>query len=128
MALGGSAGASARYWLSRELPVSAGTFPTTTLVVNVAGAFLLGLLVEIVAKHEERAAWARHLVGVGMLGAFTTFSTFSSEVVLLGRDGHTSTAIAYVAASAALGVAAAASGLLAGGWRPVWPVPDEGES
>ncbi len=59
VALGGAAGASGRYWVAQVSPVAAGTFPTSTLAVNLAGAFLLGLLVETVVRHDRHAAWAR---------------------------------------------------------------------
>ncbi len=128
VAVGGAIGATARYALVEAFPVGAATFPTTTLLINVGGAFLLGLLVETIVEHERHTRWARPLLGIGALGAFTTFSTLASQTVLLVRDGRGATAVAYVAASIVLGVAAAASGLLAGGWRPTAPVPDEGES
>ncbi len=79
-------------------------------------------------KHERHTLWARPLLGIGVLGAFTTFSSLASETSLLLRDGHAATAAAYLAASLSLGIVAAFAGLLVGGWRPVQPVPEEGES
>lgn len=128
VAAGGAVGAAARYEILHSFPVGEGTFPTTTLLVNVAGAFLLGLLIETVVKHERHTLWARPLLGIGVLGAFTTFSSLASETDLLVRDGRVVTAAAYVAASLVLGIVAAVAGLLVGGWRPVQPVPEEGES
>lgn len=128
VAVGGAVGATSRYALVEAFPAGAAAFPTTTLLVNVGGAFLLGLLVETIVGHERHTHWARPLLGIGALGAFTTFSTLASQTVLLVRDGRGATAVAYVATTIVLGVAAAASGLLAGGWRPAAPVPDEGES
>ena len=128
VAAGGAVGAGARYALVTQIPVRAGSFPTTTLLINVAGAFALGLLVETVVKHDRHAAWARPLLGIGLVGAFTTFSSMATEAVLLLRDAHAATAAAYLLATIALGIPSAAGGLLIGGWRPFQPVPDEGES
>jgi len=72
--------------------------------------------------------WLRMLGGVGVLGAFTTFSTLANETALLGRDGHTATAVAYDAASLVGGVAAVVLGLVVAGWRYRPPLLDEGES
>ena len=128
VAAGGAAGACARYGLSRAFPVGAGHFPTTTLAINLSGAFLLGLLLEALARRGSAEHWLRVLIGIGVLGAFTTFSTLADETAQLLHDGETGTAVAYVGASLAGGVAAVVLGLVAAGWRARPPVPDEGES
>jgi CrcB protein len=125
---GGAAGALARYGLTKAFPVDPGHFPTTTLGINLAGAFLLGALLEALARRGLPEHWLRILVGVGVLGAFTTFSTLTDEIALLVRAGDTGMAAAYLAASLAGGLAAVVLGLAAAGWRGRPPVPDEGES
>ena len=128
VAAGGATGTTARYELLLARPTHAGTFPTTTLFINLVGAFLLGALLEALAKNELRSQWARPLLGIGVLGAFTTFSSIASETALLVRGGRPLVGASYVAATLLLGVVAAAAGLIAGGWRPFQPVPDVGES
>jgi CrcB protein len=127
VALGGALGAGARYELLQTFPVHPGRFPLTTGSINVGGAFLLGFLLEWLTRHRDLDHWARWLVGVGGLGAFTTFSAFSVELVLLARDGHGLLAFAYAGVSLVAGVAAVFVGLVAAGWRRP-PVPSEGES
>ena len=126
--VGGAAGATARYGLTKAFPVDPGHFPATTLAINLAGAFLLGALLETLLRRGLPDHWSRMLVGVGVLGAFTTFSTLTDEIALLVRAGDTGTAAAYLSASLAGGLAAVVLGLVAAGWRGRPPVPDEGES
>jgi fluoride exporter len=127
VALGGALGAGARYELLQTFPVHPGRLPLTTGSINVGGAFLLGLLLEWLARHRDLRHWSRWLVGVGGLGAFTTFSTFTAELVLLARDDHVLLAFLYGTGSLLAGVAAVLLGLVAAGWRRA-PVPSEGES
>lgn len=127
IALGGAIGALGRYGLGRAFPVGAGTFPTTTLCINVVGAFLLAVLLEALVRRGTPDHWLRLLVGIGVLGAFTTFSTFATELALLWRDGDELLAVAYAVVSMAAGCVAVLLGLFAAGWRHA-PVPDEGES
>lgn len=90
VALGGALGALARFGVSSALPPRA--FPWHTLLVNLAGAFVLGALVlDHGAEHRTRL-----LVAVGFLGAFTTLSTYSAETVDLWRNGHVAAAIGNV--------------------------------
>jgi CrcB protein len=124
---GGAIGALARYGLSRAFPVAAGTFPTTTFVINVAGAFVLAFLLESLVRRGAPEHWLRLLVGVGVLGAFTTFSTMATEIALLWSDGDGGIAVVYAAASVVTGVAAVFAGLVLAGFRTA-PVPDEDES
>jgi len=83
VAVGGAVGALARYGLSRAFPVAPGTFPATTFVINVTGAFALAFLLESLLRRGAPDHWLRLLVGVGVLGAFTTFSTMATEIALV---------------------------------------------
>ena len=87
-----------------------GAFPGGTLTVNLSGSFLLGLLTGLAAHHGLAPAVVT-VLGTGLLGAYTTFSTFSYETVRLLEDGAVAEAALNVAGSLALGLAAAAAGL-----------------
>lgn len=108
--LAGAAGALARYRIG--LGATGRGFPWTTLGINLVGSFLLGLLVKAAADRGWPDTTTLPL-GVGFLGAFTTFSTFSVETQTLLRTDQVTTAVAYVAASALGGILAAAVGYLA---------------
>ncbi|MFP5503605.1 MAG: fluoride efflux transporter CrcB [Candidatus Sericytochromatia bacterium] len=114
--LGGAAGAIARYYVTLALAARLGAgFPYGTLLVNVTGCFLLGLVGAAVA---DRAAFlspeARLLVGVGFCGAYTTFSAFGLETVALLKAGQYTAAAIYVALSNVLGLLAVAGGVYLG--------------
>jgi CrcB protein len=114
VAVGGAVGASLRYGLASVLPTAPDGFPTATFVTNVSGAFLLGALLELLARlgpdHGGRRL-VRLGLGTGVLGAFTTYSTLAVEVTELGRDGHVPLGLLYGLASAAAGLLAAAAGI-----------------
>lgn len=97
---GGLVGSILRYWLSGAIAhVTKGDFPFGTLVVNVVGCFAIGFFL---ALGYERFAWRpeiRLFVAVGILGGFTTFSTFSYETISLFRDSSYLPALANAAAS-----------------------------
>lgn len=118
IALGGGLGALLRYGAGEALRGWLGTrWPHGTLVVNVLGCFLLGLLAARWEQADEPLA--RALLAVGLLGGFTTFSAFGVEALGLLREGRSLAACAYVAASVLLGLGAAASGDLCWRWlRP----------
>ena len=99
VALFGAAGALTRYGISSA--IGDRSFPLATLGINVVGSFLLGVLL----ASQASSMWTTAL-GVGFLGAFTTFSTFAVETDRLDR----STAVVYVTLSVLLGVGAAALG------------------
>ncbi|PYE55277.1 fluoride efflux transporter CrcB [Deinococcus yavapaiensis] len=115
IALGGALGAVARFALGAFVAARSplGTFPLSTLVINVLGSFALGLLLALVGRGTLSDAW-RLWIGVGFLGAFTTFSTFSVEVDGLLRRGAWTQAFAYVSLSVGLGFGAAVLGRMAG--------------
>lgn len=114
MAVGGAIGTAARYGVGRRFPVRAGDWPLATFGENVLGAALLGLLVAVLASRRTPSPGLRLLLATGTLGAFTTFSTFSTELVLLVHDDQLRLALAYAVATLVAGVAAAAAGMCLG--------------
>jgi fluoride exporter len=109
VALGGTLGVLARYGISR-LTLHSDALIWATVGINVVGSFLLGLLV----AEQWFSRDVREALGVGFLGGFTTFSTFSVQVVLDVDGGAPWRATAYVVASVAGGVAGAAAGYALG--------------
>lgn len=113
---GGAVGTVARYGLAQALPTGDGV-PWATLVANVVGAFLLGLLLEALVRSGPDAGGrrlARLGLGTGVLGGFTTYSAFAVEIDARLRDGHALLALGYAAGSIALGLAACALGVVVG--------------
>jgi CrcB protein len=113
VATGGGIGAALRFHMGRivtELTGLETAFPWPTFTINVLGSFLMGILAGWFARHSAGAETWRLLLGVGLLGGFTTFSAFSLEVVLLVERGMIALAASYAAGS----VIAGALGLFAG--------------
>ncbi|HEX7242479.1 MAG TPA: fluoride efflux transporter CrcB [Longimicrobiaceae bacterium] len=110
VALGGAAGALARFGVGSWAGPWDGTrFPWATFGINLAGSLLLGFLLSALPGRPGETE-LRLLLGVGFCGAFTTFSTFGWETVLLLRGGAPATALAYAAGSVLLSVAGVAAG------------------
>lgn len=108
--LGGAVGAVTRYLTDVTVQRAHGTeFPWGTWTVNVAGSFLLGVVV------AAGPGWLVTLAGTGFCGALTTFSTFGYETVRLTEEGRPSLAVANAVASLAAGITAAALGWWVGG-------------
>ncbi|MFJ6567868.1 fluoride efflux transporter CrcB [Streptomyces sp. NPDC091292] len=105
VALGGAAGASARYGASLLWPTAAGTFPWTTLAVNVVGCAVIGVFMVVITEVWAAHRLVRPFFGTGVLGGFTTFSTYAVDIQRLVTDGETGTGMAYLALTvlAALG-------------------------
>lgn len=107
----GAAGAALRYLVDLAVTDRArGTFPWATLLINVTGSFLLGLLAGL-GLHHGLAKTTRVVAGVGFCGAYTTFSTFTYETVRLADGGAPVAALVNVAAMVIAGGVAAAAGL-----------------
>lgn len=103
---GGVAGALLRAAVHETWKPAAGAWPWATFAVNVAGAFVLGLVAARWARSPGRPGVPRALLGTGFCGALTTFSTLQLELVQLLRGGDAALALGYAAASLVAGLAA----------------------
>lgn len=111
---GAALGTTLRSVLETVFTPAAGQWPWVTFWINVTGSLLLGALLEGIAESGRDTGWRRGLrlgVGTGVLGGFTTYSTFAVETVLLFRSGHWLLASGYALASVVTGVAAAVLGV-----------------
>lgn len=108
VALGGAIGASCRY--AAHIAIGSfllSGFPVATLVVNVVGSFILGMLVEAFALFWSPGVMVQNFLTFGVLGGFTTFSAFSVDALLLLHRGEPLAAIVYVCASVGMSLTAA---------------------
>jgi CrcB protein len=102
---GGATGALARAALAEALPHAPGTWPWATFCANLLGALLLGWLTTRLAEMVAPTRYWQPLLGTGLCGALTTFSTLQVETIGLVRDGAAGLALGYAAASIAGGMA-----------------------
>jgi CrcB protein len=118
VALGGAIGSVLRYQAGRAMtgwlgPQTVSAFPWATLTVNVVGSLAMGLLAGWLARHSQSGEPLRLLLGVGLLGGFTTFSAFSLELMVLIERGQGAQAFIYAAVSVMAGLTALYLGLIA---------------
>ncbi|HWE74153.1 MAG TPA: fluoride efflux transporter CrcB [Stellaceae bacterium] len=112
VALGGALGSMARYATGVYVGRWLGTaFPWSTLLINIVGSFLIGAFAESFALRWDAPQTTRVFLVVGICGGYTTFSTFSLDIVTLINRGQMFTAGLYIVASVALGLAALYGGL-----------------
>jgi len=123
IALGGAAGTCARAALGLALPASTSSFPWAILVVNLSGSLLLGLVMVLVLERFSATRLIRPLLATGLCGAYTTFSSFVTEIDLLVRAGRPALAAAYLVASVVGGLAAVVVGTSAGRRLPLGRLP-----
>jgi len=112
IAVGGMVGASARYAAAELWPTAADAMPWTTLGVNAVGCLLIGVLMVFVLETEGAHPLLRPFAGVGVLGGFTTFSTFAVETSSLVQEGEPALALAYWAGTPVVAMVAVATGVL----------------
>jgi CrcB protein len=106
---GGAIGALGRYGLSVLWPSPSQALPWTTVVVNVSGCLLIGVLMSVIAA-KSLPHWVRPLLGVGVLGGYTTFSTYTVDIVRLFAIGRAGVAVAYLLVTVAGSLAAVVVG------------------
>ena len=112
----GALGALTRYTLGRFIAERAGSqFPLGTLLINVSGAFVIGLLFAL-TEHRMIPPTLQVVLATGFLGGYTTFSTMSWEGVQLVLGGSTRLSLLYFGGNIVLGLLAVTVGLLVGGW------------
>ncbi|MFJ4408401.1 fluoride efflux transporter CrcB [Streptomyces sp. NPDC088910] len=97
VAVGGAVGACARYGAALLWPTASGTFPWTTLIVNVVGCAVIGVLMVLITDVWNTHRLVRPFFGTGVLGGFTTFSTYATDIRALIDGGQARTALAYLA-------------------------------
>jgi len=111
--VGGAVGSGARYLTGRAMTALLGAgYPFGTLAVNLVGGLLMGVLVGVLARNAAPEGW-RLLLGVGVLGGFTTFSSFSLDVVTMIERGAPGLALGYILVSVIGSIAALFAGLSA---------------
>jgi CrcB protein len=118
VAVGGAIGALLRYqtgrWMTHLLGAQTITaFPWATLTVNIVGSLFMGALAGFLARHGQGGEQWRLFIGVGVLGGFTTFSSFSLEMMLLIERGQPFQALTYILVSVLAGLTALYIGLIA---------------
>src|SRR5690348_1382288 len=96
VSLAGAVGTALRFAVGRALaPWAPPAFPWATFLVNVIGCFLLGVITETIDDRQVAGVPLRAVLGVGVMGGFTTYSSFDIELLKLGHHGATGTALGY---------------------------------
>jgi CrcB protein len=113
IALGGALGAPARYGVAQLVHVAPDGFPWATFWTNISGSFALGLILALLLERFPPSRYLRPFVATGFLGAYTTYSTFAVETVLLAKDGRPGLALTYAAVSLMGGFGVAWAGIWA---------------
>lgn len=114
IAAGGAVGSLGRYAVGLVLPHPSGDLPWSTLAVNLTGSLAMGVLVVWVLSMEEPHPWLRPFLGVGVLGGWTTFSSFTLDIHAMVDAGRGALAVTYLVASLLLGLVAVGLGVSAG--------------
>ncbi|HEY8619152.1 MAG TPA: fluoride efflux transporter CrcB [Dermatophilaceae bacterium] len=97
IAAGGAVGASVRYLIGQTWPTPAGAFPVSTLAINVLGCALIGVLMVLITDVWSRQRLLRPFLGTGVLGGFTTFSTYTVDIQRLVAGAHAGMGLLYLA-------------------------------
>jgi fluoride exporter len=115
VALGGAVGATTRWLLDRLIEQrTESVFPWSTFTINLTGCFVIGVLVEALVDRHHLPAWIRVGLVVGVIGGYTTFSTYAQETFSLVESDDIGIALVYATASVVLGILAVYGGTLLG--------------
>jgi CrcB protein len=112
IAVGGGIGAVARHGVGAAFPQSPLDFPWPTLLINVVGCALIGVLMVVITEVVTPHRYVRPFLGVGVLGGFTTFSTYAVDAVRLVNAGRPAVALVYLVATPLAALAAVVVGVL----------------
>ena len=115
VALGGGIGACLRYLIGLIPLKEPFAFPVKTLMINLRGCFLIGLIAALAVKNSTLSPKTVFFIKTGLCGGFTTFSTFALETETLIKTGHIGVALLYVALSVLVGVGLAFAGQVIAG-------------
>lgn len=110
IALGGIVGATARYEVAKALPTPPGTFPWATFWTNMSGSLVLGFLLVVLLDRARSHRLLRPFLATGILGAYTTMSTYLVETAILIKDGHAAVGVTYAVSSVVVGLLLAFAG------------------
>ncbi len=118
VAAGATIGTAIRATLELEYPAQPGEWPLTTFLINIAGSFLLGVVLESLARSGDDTGWRQRVrlaVGTGVLGGFTTYSSYIFEIDAMARSGYLILGASYALVSVVTGVLAAGAGVALAG-------------
>ncbi len=117
VALGGAIGSATRYLMSGWFAAQFGpAFPYGTFVINVSGSFIIGLFLAFAQERVSLSPYWRLFFAVGVLGGYTTFSTFEYESIRLLQDGEMLLGVGYLVGSVVIGAIGAVAGIAVGSW------------
>lgn len=114
VAAGGVLGSLSRYAVGLALPHDTGAFAWSTFLVNITGSLAMGVLVVWVLSMTSPHPWLRPFLGVGVLGGWTTFSSFALDIHAMVQAGHALVAAAYLVGSLVAGLVAVGLGISLG--------------
>ena len=115
VALGGGIGAAGRYGLDRLIERrSFSVFPWSTFTINVSGCLVIGFVIAAVVDRSAGPSWLRVGLAMGVIGGYTTFSTFAQETLDLLEESRPLLAVVYAVGSVGLGVVAVVAGMALG--------------
>jgi fluoride exporter len=118
IAVGGMLGATARFELAEALPTAPGHFPWATFWANLSGSFLLGFLLILLLERFPPTRYIRPFLATGIIGAYTTMSTYLVETAVLIKDGYAAIGLTYGLGSLIAGVFLAYAGIVAARLTP----------
>jgi CrcB protein len=113
VAVGGSLGTLGRYGVDHAIATGAGHFPTATLIINLSGSLLIGLLLPLAMAEAERHPLVRPFLVTGGLGGWTTYSALAADGATLLQRGHVLSALGYLGLTVGGGLALVAIGFFA---------------